>query len=538
MLNLVSKRFWFFGISLLIIIPGVIALAVWHFNVGLDFKGGAVVDLQFSQPVSTTVIQKAFAQAHANDLQVTTSQETTTNPKDMFWLRFNVAIDDNTKARVIGALNTLASQLPESGKLDTEGAGDFTRLVTFDGGKTYFSILVVRFCDRTGTTGCVGMKTPPTITQIRTAIAGISNLKTTQQPTPTPTIAPTPTNTPPATATPAGPTATPTATATATPTPTNTPTPVPTNTPTPQITGQPTPTPSPAPTNTPTPAPTATATPNPAANIPVLLCDDKGVDSKLACPSGDGIRQGSSSTIVTITTSSPLQDKDITNIETELMKSQNVYLLEEAKDTVGPAIASETTVRAIGAVGLAALAILIYVSLAFRKVAKSWRYGSCAIIALLHDVLVVLGVAAIIGHFDPNYQVDSLFVTAVLTVIGFSVHDTIVVFDRIRENMQRRTNETFEQVVNASLVQTMARSLNTSLTVLFTLSALTLFGGTSIRSFTETLLIGIASGTYSSIFNASMLLVSWERGELHRLFGFKPRPPEDRRPVRRARARA
>jgi preprotein translocase SecF subunit len=157
--------------------------------------------------------------------------------------------------------------------------------------------------------------------------------------------------------------------------------------------------------------------------------------------------------------------------------------------------------------------ILLYVWFAFRKVARPWRYGTCAIIALLHDVLVVLGVFSILGWLF-NVQIDALFITALLTIVGFSVHDTIVVFDRIRENMQRRTTETFEQVVNASLVQTMARSLNTSLTVLFTLSALTLFGGASIQTFTLALLIGIFSGTYSSIFNASMLLVIWEKGEL------------------------
>src|SRR5206468_6878399 len=139
--------------------------------------------------------------------------------------------------------------------------------------------------------------------------------------------------------------------------------------------------------------------------------------------------------------------------------------------------------------------------------------GACAIIALLHDVLVVLGVFSILGWLL-NVQVDTLFITAILTVVGFSVHDTIVVFDRIRENMRRRTSETFDQVVNASLVQTMARSLNTSLTVIFTLSALTLFGGATIRPFTLALLVGIISGTYSSIFNASMILVMWDKGEL------------------------
>jgi preprotein translocase SecF subunit len=187
-----------------------------------------------------------------------------------------------------------------------------------------------------------------------------------------------------------------------------------------------------------------------------------------------------------------------------------VYVLDNA--TVSASVASETTRNAFLAVLAAAAFILLYISFAFRKVTRPWRYGACAIIALLHDVLVVLGVFSILG-WTLHVQVDALFITALLTVVGFSVHDTIVVFDRIRENMTRRTSETFEQVVNASLVQTMARSLNTSLTVLFTLSALTLFGGTTIRVFSLALLIGILSGTYSSIFNASMLLVMWERGE-------------------------
>ena len=267
----------------------------------------------------------------------------------------------------------------------------------------------------------------------------------------------------------------------------------------------------------------------------MFLCDTQGVKNGVTCGSGQGIQQGNTNTVFDVTTTSNFNDDQINAIEFTLMKDHGFYLDEQTKSTVDAAVATETIYRAIGAVALASLAILLYVSFAFRKVARPWRYGACAIIALLHDALVVLGMAAIIGHFDPSYQVDTLFVTAVLTVIGFSVHDTIVVFDRIRENLQRRTNESFEQVVNASLVQTMARSLNTSLTVLFTLSALTLFGGESIRTFTLTLLIGIFSGTYSSIFNASMLLVSWERGELARLFGFRPRPPDERQSARRAR---
>jgi preprotein translocase SecF subunit len=204
--------------------------------------------------------------------------------------------------------------------------------------------------------------------------------------------------------------------------------------------------------------------------------------------------------------------------------------------TVSGSVASETTRNAILAVVAAAVLILLYISFAFRKVARPWRYGACAIIALLHDVLVVVGVFSILGWLF-NLQIDALFITALLTVVGFSVHDTIVVFDRIRENMQRRTSETFDQVVNASLVQTMARSLNTSLTVLVTLSALTLFGGETIRVFTGALLLGIFSGTYSSIFNASMLLVIWERGELGLGRFSRGRTPDGREARELARSR-
>ncbi|MCL5264705.1 MAG: protein translocase subunit SecF [Chloroflexi bacterium] len=185
--------------------------------------------------------------------------------------------------------------------------------------------------------------------------------------------------------------------------------------------------------------------------------------------------------------------------------------------SVGPAIGQEVAQQAIWAVFLAAIGILLYISWAFRHVPSPFRYGVCAIIALLHDALLVLGVFSIFGKLF-NVEIDALFVTALLTVIGFSVHDTIVVFDRIRENMGKRTGEPFDVVVNHSVLQTLGRSLNTSLTVIFTLSALTLFGGVTTKNFVLALLIGIVSGTYSSIFNASMLLVVWENGELGSLF--------------------
>jgi preprotein translocase subunit SecF len=191
-------------------------------------------------------------------------------------------------------------------------------------------------------------------------------------------------------------------------------------------------------------------------------------------------------------------------------------MTELSFQSVGPSVGAEIWQRSIVAVALASLGILLYIWFAFRHVPHPYAYGVCAIIALLHDAFVVLGVFSILGRLI-HVEVDSLFVTALLTVIGFSVHDTIVVFDRIRENNIRHAGEPFPAIVNHSLLQTMGRSLTTSLTVLFTLSALALFGGSSTRMFAIALLVGIVSGTYSSIFNASMLLVVWETGELKRL---------------------
>lgn len=190
-------------------------------------------------------------------------------------------------------------------------------------------------------------------------------------------------------------------------------------------------------------------------------------------------------------------------------------LTEVSFDTVGPSVSHDITRSALLALIVASLAIVFYIALAFRNApppVSPWSFGVMAIIALLHDSLFVLGVFSMLGHFA-GVEVDALFVTAILTVIGFSVHDTIVVFDRIRENLRRERGD-FETVVNNSILETLARSINTSLTVLLTLLALFLFGGQSIRFFVLALLLGIASGTYSSIFNASPLLVSWHNYKL------------------------
>jgi preprotein translocase subunit SecF len=185
--------------------------------------------------------------------------------------------------------------------------------------------------------------------------------------------------------------------------------------------------------------------------------------------------------------------------------------------TVGGAVSTQIRNRAILAVAFASIGILLYMAYAFRNTQNPLLYGSSALVAMLHDVFIVLGVFSILGLLF-NVQIDALFITALLTVIGFSVHDTIVVFDRIRENLARNPGEPFEQIVDYSLAQTVVRSLNTSLTVIFTLLALVLFGGGSTRMFVLALLIGVVSGTYSSIFNASQLLVAWENGEIQSLF--------------------
>jgi len=194
--------------------------------------------------------------------------------------------------------------------------------------------------------------------------------------------------------------------------------------------------------------------------------------------------------------------------EMETRFSDTVVVLRS--DSVGPTVGKEVAGRAAGAVAVAALAVVIYIAYAFRGVPHALRYGICAIIAMVHDVAVVISLATIGGHFF-GWQVDSLFLTALLTVIGFSVQDKIVVFDRIRENTNIYRKLPFETLVNHSIVQTLQRSINTQLmTVEFMLLALALFGGVTLREFAVILLVGLFSGTYSSIFIAASTLVVWE----------------------------
>ena len=206
------------------------------------------------------------------------------------------------------------------------------------------------------------------------------------------------------------------------------------------------------------------------------------------------------------------QDQQTAYVE-ELDKLLNTKMTVLRFESVGPTMGAELAQKAVLAVIVASVCIIAYIAWSFRHIPRpytSWKFGVSAVIALLHDVIVLLGLFSIFGHFY-HAEVDTLFVTAVLTVIGFSVHDTIVVFDRVRENLPKLPRATFSQVVDFSLTETLNRSLNTSLTVTLTLTALLLFGGETIRWFVVALLVGIISGTFSSIFNAAPILVLWEQ---------------------------
>lgn len=188
-------------------------------------------------------------------------------------------------------------------------------------------------------------------------------------------------------------------------------------------------------------------------------------------------------------------------------------------DSVGPSIGAQVASRALLAIAVAALGVIIYISVAFRKVENAFRYGICAVIAMIHDVAVVFSVAGIGARYF-GWQMDALFLTALLTVIGFSVQDKVVVFDRIRENANILRRLEYEKLVNHSIVQTLQRSINTQLmTVEFLLLALALFGGVTLQEFAVILLVGLLSGTYSSIFVAAPILVLWEKEEWRTWFG-------------------
>lgn len=207
------------------------------------------------------------------------------------------------------------------------------------------------------------------------------------------------------------------------------------------------------------------------------------------------------------------------NLDQENVSKLNSKLNEEVGEykqikleTIGPSVSSETTKKAIMAIIIASIAIILYIAYAFRSIPKpasSWRFGLTAIITLLHDLIISIGVFVALGYFF-NFEIDSLFIVAILTILGYSVNDTIVIFDRIRENLKSDPSNNFENNVNLSLNQSLTRSLNTSLTLIVVLLSLLFLGGESIQPFVTLLLIGSIIGTYSSLFIAPPLLIVWE----------------------------
>jgi len=215
------------------------------------------------------------------------------------------------------------------------------------------------------------------------------------------------------------------------------------------------------------------------------------------------------------------QNTDETTHQTVLEKLRAISIegvtdntmLENQFDAIGPIIGSELKGKAIQSIILVLIFIVLYIAWAFRKVSQpvsSWKYGVAAIIALIHDVLLIVGLFVVLGKVW-NIEVDSLFVTALLTILGFSVHDTIVTFDRTRENLHKKSELSFDEILNHSINETIVRSLNTSISTLLVLVAIYLFGGESIKNFILALLFGIVVGAYSSIFVASPILSIWNR---------------------------
>ena len=476
MFNLVGKRYLFLLISLLVIVPGVISLAFKGLNVGIDFVGGTTIEFRPQTNITATQMSNILKSFKLTDVQVNIGSDNTVKANETVWLRLNRLVDNNVESSIVKTLK------------GAYGNGLSVKFYNLPLNPPATVAVVTGF--QQGVSAKADTKNPKDIYTVPYIEQLLKKLPKTTKTDLNGNSAATPT--PASTATP---TSSPTSTTKGTATPAVTPT-----------------------TTKGTATPTASPTATPAPTFSVSLADTP--------------RVGSTTSTINIITGSVVDSATLNSIQAATYNSTHSYLEVLDNASVTGSVATETTRNAVLAVIAASVFILLYISFAFRKVAKPWRYGACAIIALLHDVLVVLGVFSILGWLF-HIQIDSLFITALLTVVGFSVHDTIVVFDRIRENMQRRTTETFEQVVNASLVQTMTRSLNTSLTVLLTLTALTLFVTTgSVHNFTLALLIGIFSGTYSSIFNASMLLVIWEKGELG--FGrFRREYTRDGRPVRK-----
>ncbi|MFA6404941.1 MAG: protein translocase subunit SecF [Candidatus Paceibacterota bacterium] len=242
--------------------------------------------------------------------------------------------------------------------------------------------------------------------------------------------------------------------------------------------------------------------PSQGSVIEVLSSIDKNVSVR---PSGD------TDFIIRMKT---INEDEHATIKQALNFDNKLQFIEKTFDSVGPVLGEEAMRKAYWSIIFVILGIVLYITFAFRKVSEpisSWKYGLIVVASLMHDVIIPIGVFSVLGHFF-GYEVDTLFITALLVILGFSVHDTIVVFDRVRENLKNATsNKSFATIVGSSISQTFTRSINTSLTTLIALIVLYFVGGETTQHFTLALIIGIAFGTYSSIFIASPLLVTIEK---------------------------
>jgi preprotein translocase SecF subunit len=395
--DIVGKRRWFFLLSALITIPGLIFILLTPLTGGkeglqftIDYTGGTTWQIRFADPnVSADAVASVFRD---NALQAVVVKQG------------NGFMDIKTEA--IGLLEQAPSPTPA-----------------------------------------------PTLSAAPIGSAGASG-----------SVAPSPSASPATSPSPAASTA-PSAGSSVAPSPSPSPTPAPSASPTPAASGSA------------APASSASASPAPPTGNTQLPTDGKG---------GEMVRA---------------------------LQAEFGPIAEQASlTTIGPVVSSDLVNQALVLILVGSLGILLWITYRFQDV----KFGATALVALVHDVIVVVGIFAMLGTIF-RIEIDALFVTAMLTVIGFSVHDTIVVFDRIRENRARHAGESFAEIVNHSILQTFARSIMTSFTVVLTLLSLYLFGGEAIRNFVLALLIGIISGTYSSIFNAAPLLVVWHEWEDRRL---------------------
>jgi preprotein translocase SecF subunit len=476
LLNVIGKRYWYFLLSAIVIVPGALSLVVWHLKLGPDFSGGSDTIVQIPAANQTTQLQSLMAKTtHATVTFVQPQFESGTSCPTQ--CRYELRTSFLKEKQDTAFLQALKKQYP----------GQFTVFtVTLPAGGQTSQILN---STRSSAASAKVIHAPKaTCSQTCAYRLEASSLNTSAQSGLQAAIA---------NAFPAGKVISQSNFMTTGKKPTKVS----------KVTVQ-------------IPYPGETVTVN-AVMDHYALVEGADVEPKPGCEPNCRY---------VITTQSKLKKSDQPKFASQLASTFRAGTVADFKhtsavsqlsfDSVSGTVAASTTTDAIEAVIAAAVLILAYITFAFRKMTHPFRYGTAAIIAMLHDVLVVLGIFSILGHFL-NVEIDATFVTAMLTIIGFSVHDTIVIFDRIRENVSRRTGESFESVVNHSVMQSFVRSINTSFTVVLTLGAIFLFSGASIRYFVLAMLIGIISGTYSSIFNASPILVVWHTGELKRFFGGK-----------------